>query len=122
TLLTPTSSLALALNVAVPLRVELAAGAVNVAVGGLSGAAAAAWLMLKVCPPIEMEPLRELVIVFAATVKDTVPLPVPLVGGLMVIQLCAVEADHGQVEALAVTFTLLEPPAAGIDALLAERL
>jgi hypothetical protein len=69
-----------------PLSAAPLAGEVSVAVGGLSGVAPACETE-KVSPAREMDPLRPLVEVLAATAKETLPLPLPLLGAFNVIQL-----------------------------------
>jgi hypothetical protein len=62
------------------------------------------------CPAIVMLPVRASP-VLGGTVKATVPLPVPLSGGVSVIQLESVEAVHAQSSAVAM-LTLPAPPLA----------
>ena len=57
-------------------------------------------------------PDRTVVVVFAATLNPTEPLPLPLAGVVSVIHEAREFAVHGQV---AVTVTLPVPPAAGSD-------
>jgi hypothetical protein len=59
-------------------------------------------------------PLRELVVVLAATENAAVPLPVPLL--VVVIQETLLDAVQAQVVPLAVTATLPGPPAEPYDA------
>ena len=72
---------------------------------------AAAWLIVKVCPPTPMVPLRELVVVFAAALKATLPLPEPLAPLVRVIQLAPLLAVQVHPDA-AVTENDPVPPAA----------
>jgi hypothetical protein len=73
---------------------------------------AAAWVIVNVCPPTEMLPLRVDVPVFSATVKVTVPFPDPLDPLVMVIH--GAEAVLFQAQPLLdVTSNALLPPAAG---------
>ena len=55
-------------------------------------------------------PVRELLLVFAATEYPTVPLPVPLAPAVIVIQLALLDALREHVVALAETLTLPLPP------------
>lgn len=59
-------------------------------------------------------PDRDEVVVFAATLKPTEPLPLPLAGVVRVIHEARALAVHGQLVP-AVTATLPVPPAAAID-------
>jgi hypothetical protein len=63
-------------------------------------------------PPIVMVPVRSAVAVFAATVKFTVPLPVPLAPWLMVMNADPLTAVHAHVDAV-VTATVPVPPSGG---------
>jgi len=70
------------------------------------------WLTVNVCPPTDTVPTRDVVAVFAATVYENVPLPVPVAPAVTVIQASlAVAAQPHPVDALMVT--MLEPPEAG---------
>jgi len=73
---------------------------------------AAPWLIVKVCPPTPMVPLRELVVLFAAALKATVPLPEPVVLLVTVIQLAPLVAVHVQPAAAATENDPVPPPAA----------
>src|SRR5687767_5984761 len=75
---------------------------------------AAAWLTVKVWPPMFNVPDRDEVVVFAATLNPTEPLPLPLTGVVSVIHEARALAVHGQLVP-AVTATLPVPPAAAID-------
>lgn len=55
---------------------------------------AASCVMVKVCPPAVIVPLRELVALFAATLKATVPLPEPLAPLVIVIHDALLVAVH----------------------------
>ena len=59
-------------------------------------------------------PLRAIDDAFAATVNGFDPLPLPLAGGVIVIQDAWLAAVHAQ-PSFVVTATLLPPPAAGTD-------
>ena len=74
--------------------------------------AAAACETVKVCPAIVAVPVRVVVAVFAATVRPTVPLPLPLAPLATVIQGAALDAVQLQLVPL-VTETLADCPAAG---------
>jgi hypothetical protein len=73
--------------------------------------AAAACATVKVCPAIVAVPVRVVVAGLAATVRATVPLPVPLAPLATVIHDAPLEAVHPQ-PLPAVTETLADPPAA----------
>jgi hypothetical protein len=75
--------------------------------------AAGACETVKVCPATVIVPVRALP-VFAAAVKATVPLPVPLWPLVNVIHDALDVAVHAQ-PPFAVTDTLPEPPVAGTD-------
>jgi hypothetical protein len=66
--------------------------------------------MLKLLPATDSVADRELDVVFAETLKLTVPLPVPLAPVTTVTQLTLSEAVHAQ-PAVVVTATLPDPPA-----------
>jgi hypothetical protein len=66
-----------------------------------------------------MVPVRDVVFVFAAALKLTVPLPVPPDDPVMVSQLFALDAVHEQFEP-AVTPNDPEPPFAPTDPLAGE--
>ena len=72
---------------------------------------AAACVTVKVCPPTLIEAVREVVALLAATLNDTVPLPVPLGAPLRVSQLALLVALHAH-PAPAVTLKELAPPPA----------
>jgi hypothetical protein len=105
--------LALAVTVIVP--VVPAAGTV----GGLSGvtvkvhAGTPACVTVKVWPPNVMVPVRLLLVLLAGALKETVPLPVPEVGGAMVRKEAVVVAVQAQDEADAVKVKLPLPPVCG---------
>ena len=65
-LVTPTSSVAVPVKLVMPLIVAPLAGAVRLAVGGLS-AVAADCVTVKLCPAMVSVPVRELVAVLTAT-------------------------------------------------------
>jgi hypothetical protein len=75
---------------------------------------AAAWVTVKVVPAIVSVPVRLEAIVFAATLKPTVPLPDPLAPLVRVIQAALLPAVHGQPVAI-VTLLLPVPPDAVKD-------
>jgi hypothetical protein len=58
--------------------------------------AAASCVMVKVCPPAVIVPVRELVALFAATLNATVPLPEPLAPLVIVIHDALLVAVHAQ--------------------------
>jgi len=64
---------------------------------------------VNVCPAMVIVPVRWLVPVLAATVKATVPLPVPLLPEVIFIQLTLLVATQGQ-PLEAITLTLPGPP------------
>src|SRR4051794_30645245 len=82
---------------------------------------AAAWLTVKACPPTVSVADRVDADVFAAAVKLTVPLPVPLAPAVIVTQ-PALLADVHEQPAVVVTATLPEPPAAAKFCDAGERL
>jgi hypothetical protein len=71
-------------------------------------------LTVKVCPPTVIVPARGVVVVFAATLKVTVPLPDPLAPLVTLIQLAPLVAVHAHP---APAVTEIEPllPKAGTD-------
>lgn len=75
------------------------------------GGAAAACVTVKVCPAIEAVPVRAAP-VLAAVVTTTLPLPVPLARS-SVIHAAPGDAAHAQVEADAVTVTVVDAPVSG---------
>jgi hypothetical protein len=72
---------------------------------------AAACVTVNMLPPTVSVPVRDAVVVFAATPNVTEPLPVPLAPALMVIQAALLVAVHAQPVA-AVTTTVPAPAAA----------
>ena len=80
---------------------------------------AAACETVKVCEAIVSVPVRVEAFGLAATLKPTVPSPLPLAPLVTVIQLLLLEADHGQ-PAGDVTFVDPVLPAAGADRLFDE--
>jgi hypothetical protein len=64
-----------------------------------------------VWPATVNEPVRELVVVFAATAKPTVPLPVPLAPAVMVIQESFATAVQAQPELVVTDVDVVPPPA-----------
>ena len=74
------------------------------------------WLTVKLWPPMVSE-LERVGPALGATVKPTVPVPVPLPPTVMVSQSALLVADHGQTEGVA-TVTVPEPPPAATDWLL----
>jgi hypothetical protein len=74
---------------------------------------AAACVTVNGWPPMLTVPVREVRAVFALTVSDTVPLPVPLAPELTMIQ-AAVLAAVQRHPVFAVTPTLAVPPAAAV--------
>jgi hypothetical protein len=71
------------------------------------------WFTVNVLPPIDTVPVREVVAVFAATVYEKVPLPVPVAPAVIVIQASLLVADQPH-PADALTVTMLEPPDAAV--------
>ena len=83
-----------------------------------AGAAGAAWLTVNVWPAIVIVPLRAAP-VFAAAVKPTDPLPVPLAPEVTVIHDALLTPVHVQLAVEGVTAIAVPvPPAAAIDSLL----
>jgi hypothetical protein len=64
---------------------------------------------VTVCPPIVIVPVRLLAFVLAATVNETVPLPLPLVPEVIVMKAVLLAAVHAQPVSV-VTATLPPPP------------
>ena len=87
------------------------AGVVSETVGGVVSEAAA-WVTVTVCAATVIVPVRALKLVFADTEKPTVPLPVPSVPEVIVIQDAPLMAVQLQ-PAPAVTVRLLPLPAEG---------
>jgi hypothetical protein len=69
----------------------------------------AAWVTVNVWPPMAMVPVRVLLVVFAATLYATVPLPVPLAPPVMVIHESVVAAVHEELLDNGVTVMLPVP-------------
>jgi hypothetical protein len=65
--------------------------------------------MVMVCPATVMVPFRALPVVFAATLKVTGPLPVPLLPDVIVIQEALLAAVQEQLLEEAVTVVLPVP-------------
>src|SRR5436190_1870305 len=83
--------------------------------GGLIDAAhEPAWFTVCVWPAIVITPLREAP-TFAATVKFTVPLPEPLAGAVIVIQLSPVAAVHAHPPAVVTEMAAPAPAPAPSD-------
>ena len=95
---------------AVTVTVPLPPADVGLADGGemVGAQGAAAWFTVKVLPTIVSVPVREVVVVFAATSYVTEPLPVPVAPALIVIHATLLVALHAQPVA-AVTVTVPEP-------------
>jgi hypothetical protein len=55
---------------------------------------AAACVTVNVCPAIDSVPVKMLLVVFAATIYPTMPLPVPLDPDVIVIRLALLSALH----------------------------
>jgi hypothetical protein len=73
------------------------------------------WFTVNVMPPTDTVPTRDVVAVFAATVYENVPLPVPVAPAVTVIQASLAVAAHPHpVDALMVTM-LEAPEAAAVD-------
>ena len=81
----------------------------SIATGGTT--APPACVTLTPCPPACIDPVRDAVVLLAATVYATVPLPVPPAPDVIVIQASALEAVHAQ-PAAAVTLKVPGPPEA----------
>ena len=77
--------------------------------------------MLNDCPAIVRKPKRVLIEVFGATMKLSVPLPVPLALDVIVTHESVLLDCHAQSLAKAVTLTEPLPPAAPKLALLDDR-
>ena len=75
--------------------------------------------MVKVFPATVAVPVRDAVPVLAATLKLTVPAPLPAAPVATVIQDALLTAVHGQ-PAAALTVVLAVPPAADTDWLMGE--
>ena len=75
---------------------------------------AAACVTVNVAPAIVSVPVRVVVAVLAATLKDVVPLPKPIAPPVTVIHDALLAADHAQPRP-AVTVLLPVPPAAVND-------
>jgi hypothetical protein len=73
-----------------------------------------ACVTVNVCPPTVIVPVRLALPVLAATLNDTVAVPVPLAALVTVIQLAVLDAVHAQ-PAMVVTVNDPVPPAAGTD-------
>ena len=78
-------------------------------VGG--GGGGAACVTVKVFPAAAIVPVRAVLVVFAATLNATLPLPVPELPALMLIHGALVVAVHAHVLADAVTAIAPVPPA-----------
>jgi hypothetical protein len=76
--------------------------------------AAPSCVTVNVWPPAVIVPVRGEVVVFAATVNATVPLPKPLAPAVTVIQAALLDAFHAQ-PALVVTVNEPLPPVASMD-------
>ena len=82
---------------------------------------AAACVTVKVCPPIVIVPVRVVVRALAATLSDTVPLPVPVAPAVTVIQLALLVAVRAH-PVVPVTVTDTGPPAAATLCDVGDRL
>jgi hypothetical protein len=74
---------------------------------------------VNVCPPIVIVAVRDTVLVLAAALKLTVPLPVPLAPAVTVSHVALLAAVHAQ-PVPAVTLTEPVPPPLATDALVAD--
>ena len=74
----------------------------------------AAWLTVNACPAMVIVPVRAAPVEFAATLKATVPFPLPLAPLVTVTQLTPLIAVQEQPLPVAVTAIEPEPPAASI--------
>jgi hypothetical protein len=72
------------------------AGGAAIAVGDTAIAHGAACVTVKVCPPIVIVPLRDVVPVFAETLYRTLPLPLPLAPAVIVIHATLLADVHAQ--------------------------
>jgi hypothetical protein len=81
---------------------------VNVQAGGGGGAVCET---VKVFPAATIVPVRALLVVFAATLNETLPLPVPEAPAVTLIHGALVVAVHAHVAADAVTAMVPVPPA-----------
>jgi hypothetical protein len=88
-------------------------------VGEIEYEQAAACVTVNVWPATVSVPVRAVVAVLAAALKETVPLPEPLAPLVTASQEALLTAVHAQ-PVPAVTFTVPVPPAAGTDADVAE--
>jgi hypothetical protein len=70
-------------------------------------------VIVTVCPATTSVPVRALVVVFCATLYETVPLPLPLAPFVIVIQFALLVAVHVHPPPLP-TVTVAEPPVSGI--------
>jgi hypothetical protein len=75
---------------------------------------AAAWFTVRVLPPIETVPVRAVATVFAETVYESVPLPVPVAPAVTVIHALLLVAVQPQPDA-APTVTMPDVPAGVIE-------
>jgi hypothetical protein len=105
-----------AVTVTVP---ELAPDATLADIGEIVGAHVVACVTVKVLPAIVSVPVRLVVPVLAATLKVTVPPPVPAAPAVTVIHTALLTAVHVQ-PAAALTVVLTVPPAAVNDWLVGE--
>lgn len=76
---------------------------------------------MNVCPPIITVPVREVPAVFAATLNDTVPAPVPLAPAVTVIHAALLVAVRAQ-PVVPLTVTVTVPPPATTVVLVGDRL
>jgi hypothetical protein len=71
---------------------------------------APACVTVIVCPAIVIVPVRPVVDALAATVYETVPLPLPVAPAVTVIHAALLAAVHAHDAAFAVTATVAAPP------------
>jgi hypothetical protein len=74
---------------------------------------------VTVCPPIVIVPVRVLAVLFAATVNETVPVPLPFAPEVITMNAALLAAVHAQ-PASVVTVRLPAPPPDGNDWLAGE--
>jgi hypothetical protein len=70
------------------------------------------WLIVNVCPAILILPVRAAVPALASTEKDNIPLPMPLLAVVMVIQISWLAAN--QLQSLDEDMVSCPPPPAAV--------
>jgi len=96
-----------------PRLVPPAAGTFAVSGATVNVHGATGCVTVNVCPPKVIVPVKLLPVLLAGALNDTVPLPVPVVGGVIVRKDAVVAAVQVHDEAEAVNVKLPVPPAAG---------